>query len=120
MQIYQELPTEFRVHNPNYKSIQVLAIDPNNPNESVFDLTDELFSSADDEMDLSEFLSRGTSFSFKIDSYNIMRVVATLPKKPMRPFQLPWQGGIETASFEKYRAEWRRKHGFYPIDPIIA
>ena len=112
LQIYQELPTEFRVHNPNYKAIQVLAIDPNNPNESVFDLTDELFSSADDEMDLSEFLSRGTSFSFKIDSYNIMRVVATLPKKPMRPFQLPWQGGIETASFEKYRAAWRRKHGY--------
>lgn len=108
--IFQELPAEFRVHNRKNKKIQVFAIDPNNPNEPVFDLTDELFSSTDDEIYLSEFITKGNSFNFKIDSYNIMRVVATLPKHPMRPFQLPWQGGIETASFEKYRAEWRKIH----------
>jgi len=110
--IYQELPAQFRVRNPNNEKIHVFTIDPNKRNKPVFDLTGELFSSADDEIDLSEFLSKGNSFGFEIDSYNIMRVVATLPKRPMRPFQLPWQGGIETASFEKYRAAWRKKHGY--------
>jgi hypothetical protein len=112
LQIYQELPSEFRVHNPNYKSIQILAIDPNNPNEAIFDLTNELFSSTDDEIDLSKFLSRGTNFNFKINEYNIMTVIATLPKNPRRPFPLPWQGGIESATFKKYRKEWRRRHGY--------
>jgi len=112
LQIYQELPAEFRIQNPNCKLIKILAIDPNNPNEHVFDLTDELFSSADDEIDLSDFLSRGNSFNFEIDKYNIMRVIATLPNYPTRPFPLPWQAGIETASFEKHRAAWRRKHGY--------
>jgi len=31
---------------------------------------------------------------------------------PRRPFQLPWQGGIETVLFEKYRREWRRQQSY--------
>ncbi len=35
-----------------------------------------------------------------------------IEKPPTRPFLLPWQGSIETALFEKYRAAWRREHGY--------
>ena len=64
-------------------------------------------------LQLDKFVNRSNSnyFDVFIDKYNIMRVTAKyLHGPPNRPFRLPWQGGIETALFNKYRKQWRKNH----------
>lgn len=112
--IYKELPVEFTVYNPSHASIQIFAIDPNNT-DAHYNLSNELLSTPQTgEIKLSVFLDkyrdRAPSFTFKIDKFNILRVTANhLKGPPMRPFELPWQGGIESALFEKHRVAVRRK-----------
>ena len=110
--LYEELPVEFSVRVPGDSEVQIFAVDPNAPEAPVHNLTDELVAIDDPrETVLSELLKIPGIFDFLIDKYNIMRVSKGPPHKRMRSFPLPWQGGIETALFEKYRKEWRRKHG---------
>lgn len=112
--IYTELPVEFDIYTPQRVKIEIIAFDPNNPATPIYNLTDGLVSNVETgETLLSRFLQKFNSFNIKIDKYNIMRVATVgLPRQMVRPFQLPWQGGIETALFDKYRREWRRKHGY--------
>ena len=112
--IYAELPAKFEIVNPRGLKIHINAVNPDDPENPVHRLTDELFSTSEtQETPLSEFLKQSNSFHIKIDKYNIMRVTTLgLPRQMNRPFPLLWQGGIETALFEKYRREWRRKHGY--------
>jgi actin-like ATPase involved in cell morphogenesis len=112
--IYRELPVEFDIYTPKRVKIEIIAFDPNNPATPIYNLTDGLVSAVETgETLLSRFLQKSNSFNIKIDKYNIMRVATVgLPRQMVRPFQLPWQGGIETALFDKYRREWRRKHGY--------
>lgn len=111
--IYQELPFEFRIHNPEKSEIEMLAVDALAKKRKIaFDLTDELYSDTVDEIPLTDFLERARHFHVKIDKYNFMRITASLPKRDNRPYRLPWQGGIESALFDKYRDKWRRKMGY--------
>jgi hypothetical protein len=111
--IYTELPKRFYISNRNNEKIKIIACDPNNPDKPVHDLTAELISDTDDEIELNEFVNRSKYFDVSIDKYNIMRVRATaLHGPPIRPFRLPWQGGIETTLFDKYRKQWRADHGY--------
>ena len=111
--IYAELPLEFDVYTPRKAKIEIIAFDPNNPATPIYNLTNMLVSTIETgETLLSKFLQKSNSFNIKIDKYNIMRVATVgLQHQMVRPFQLPWQGGVETALFEKYRRKWRREHG---------
>lgn len=112
--IYAELPVEFDIVNPRGLKIHINAVNPDDPEHPIHRLTDELASTPEtQEILLSEFLKKSNSFRIKIDQYNIMRVTTLgLPRQMNRPFPLPWQGGIETALFEKYRRDWRRRHRY--------
>ena len=111
--IYKELPASFHISNRNNEKIKIIACDPNDPDKPAHDLTAELISDTDDEIELDEFVNRSKYFDVSIDKYNIMRVKATtLHGPPIRSFRLPWQGGIETALFDKYRKQWRASHGY--------
>lgn len=106
--IYTELPASFHISKRSNEKIKIIACDPNDPDKSIHDLTAELISDTDDEIKLDEFVNRSNYFDVFIDKYNIMRVTAKyLPGPPIRPFRLPWQGGIETTLFNKYRKQWR-------------
>lgn len=113
--IYAELPIEFEIVNPQGLEIHINAVNPNEPGKIVHRLTDELVSTRETrETLLSEFLKKSSSFRIMIDKYNIMRVTTLgLPRPKNRPFPLPWQGGIELSLFEKYRREWRKRHGYH-------
>lgn len=109
--IYSELPLEFVIRKQHNASIRLIAVDPNDPDKAVFDLND--LYSLNDQKEFSAFIKPHGSLKITIDKYNIMRVTAIDAAKPYnRPFELPWQGGIETAMFEKYRRKWRREHGY--------
>ena len=108
--IYKQLPAKFEIYNPTRTKVQIVAFDPGNPETSIYNLTGELISREHDEKLLSEFIKSSNTFLFRINEHNIMWV--TGQEKQRRSFALPWQGGIETALFEKYRREWRRKHGY--------
>lgn len=111
--IYSELPLEFSALRPRGVPLELLAVDPNNPQSPVHNLTDELVSTAETgETLLSDFLDHYTRFRFTVDKYNRLIVTAVGRGYPHRPFPLPWQGGIEGPLFEKYRKEWRRQHGY--------
>ena len=111
--IYTELPTRFRISKKSDEKIKIVACDPNNPDELIHDLTAELTSDTADEIELDEFVNISNFFDVFIDKYNIMRITATtLHGPPTRPFRLPWQGGIETTLFDKYRKKWRSSHGY--------
>lgn len=111
--IYKELPVKFSIHNTQGARIQMFAVDSlNKSNRIVHDLTKDLESSEDDRMPLAKFLTQANHFEVRINKNNIMRVIATSPGYPIRPFQLPWQGGIESALFEKYRRKWRKQKGY--------
>jgi len=111
--IYTELPVRFHISKKSNEKIKIIACDPNDPNKPIHDLTAELISDTDDEIELVEFVNRSNHFDVFIDKYNIMRVIAmTLHGPPTRPFRLPWQGGIETTLFDKYKKQWRASHGY--------
>jgi actin-like ATPase involved in cell morphogenesis len=111
--LYSELPVEFRASRNHGSPIELFAIEPQNPNVPVHNLTNEIVTIPPiKEILLSDFLSRYTSFIFKIDKYNFMRVMAIAPRSPNRPFPLPWQGGIEGPLFDKYRKQWRKDNGY--------
>jgi actin-like ATPase involved in cell morphogenesis len=112
--IYANLPVEFYIHIPKEAKIKLMAVNPSSPETPVHDLTDELSACEEDRMPLNEFLKPSNSFDFRINENNIMWVTVAYPKShaPRRSFQLPWQGSIETALFEKYRIEWRKQHGY--------
>ena len=108
--IYTELPASFHISNRNNEKIKIIACDPNDPDKPVHDLTAELISDTDHEIELDEFVNRSNYFDVLIDKYNFIRVTATyLRGPPYRPFRLPWQGGIETTLFDKYRKHWRAR-----------
>ena len=108
--IYSALPVEFDVRGAG---IHILAAEPGSPKNPVYDLTEELVSTPEtQEMLLSEFITKSGSFHIEIDRFNIMRVsTADSVRRKIRPFPLPWQGGIEPSLFEKYRRAWRLQHG---------
>lgn len=109
--IYHELPCEFDAHKDAKGYIEILAKEPNNKNVAI-NLSDELFSIGD-EIPLYKFLQDVPSCTIKINEQNIMRIgYKRNGKQITRGFNLPWQGGIEEAVFQKYRTEWRRKHGY--------
>jgi len=112
--IYKDLPVEFQVHIPHNARIKLVAVNPANPKTPVHDLTDELVSTPETgEMPLYEFLKLSNYFRFGINENNIMWVtVKYQTHAPRRPFQLPWQGSVETALFEKFKKEWRKTHGY--------
>ena len=106
--IYTELPASFHISNRNNKKIKIIACDPNDPDKPVHDLTAELISDTGDEIKLDEFVNRSNYFDVFINKNNIMWVTATtLHSQPRHNFNLPWQGGIETTLFDKYRKQWR-------------
>lgn len=108
--IYTELPASFHISKRSDEKIKIIACDPNDPDKPIHDLTTELISDTDDGIRLDEFLNISNYFDVFIDEYNIMRVTAKyLRGPPIRPFRLPWQGGIETALFKKYREQWRAR-----------
>ena len=108
--LYEELPVRFNLLVAGNTKVQIIAADHNAPEVPVHNLTDELFANDAKETALSELLRNPGNFEFLIDKYNFMRVSKHPPHKKIRSFPLPWQGGIETALFERYRKEWRRKH----------
>ena len=95
--------------------MELFAIEPHDPSATANNLTEEIFTQPPikEEISLSDWLARYTSFNFIINRYNIMSVTAYLePRLPKREFPLPWQGGIEGPLFDKYRKQWRKDHGF--------
>ncbi len=109
--IYAVLPLEFVINKSYHDTVQLIAVDPNEPDKPIFALHDLL--STKDEKHFSDLVKPHLCLKVVINSNNIMRVTAmNIEKPPTRPFLLPWQGSIETALFEKYRAAWRREHGY--------
>ena len=112
--MYSQLPLKFEFSRSRGSNIQILAVDTNDHDRVVSDLTDELVSTKDTgEVLLWDLISDRSYFEIKIDKYNIMRVSAfSAAGERGRPFNLPWQGGIEAPGFEKFRRQWRRAHGY--------
>ena len=108
--MYAELPVEFSIQKSNREHVEIVALDPNNPEKIIDYLTDIPCIESAGQISLKKFLENSRAFSFTINKNNIMWVVS--PNRHRRSFSLPWQGGIESALFEKYRAEWRREHGY--------
>jgi len=109
--IYTELPASFHISNGNNEKIKIIACDSNDPDNPVHDLTAELISDTADEIGLDEFLKKSEYFNVLINKNNIMWVTARHGNQ-RRNFNLPWQGGIETTLFDKYRKQWRASHGY--------
>lgn len=113
--IYTELPASFHISNRNNEKIKIIACDPNNSDKPVHDLTAELISDTADEIGLDKFLEKSRYFNVLINKNNIM-LVTVLYGKGQRKFNLPWQGGIETTLFGKYRKQWR---AYYPTYRLL-
>ncbi len=107
--IYSELPVEFTITGAQSVEIRIIAEDIGNRFVPFYDLTEELYSREDKRL-LRNIIHRSPRWQLKINDNNILWLHGV--HNIRRSFDLPWQGCIEPALFEKFCKEWRQKRGF--------